>query len=322
MSQANGDSSDLFSVGDDFDLSLLADGEMGNEMATSGSLSADLTCTTAPGATFPGMQPTPAWDFQGLATGTQPYEFHRGFPSGSYFHGNWEDAHLQPTAGGSQQPVSMASHASSMEAFVEPTKFWNSNEVATNAALFSNATHSQMRDSFARASSENVQQSMKRPTGAYASPESASTTNSPAKRTKTSLSVSSDTSEPSKNAKARRGKRKSEDIEDDEEYEEDEDGRPVKKTAHNEIEKRYRNNINDKISELRDAVPSLRIMYKNSRGEDTTEDREELEGLTPAHKLNKGTVRAALASWRNTEVNCETGFKQGDGIHPSFEEAQ
>lgn len=70
----------------------------------------------------------------------------------------------------------------------------------------------------------------------------------------------------------------------------DESQQPVKKTAHNMIEKRYRNNLNDKIAALRDSVPSLRIMSKSARGEDTTEDREELHGLTPAHKLNKATV--------------------------------
>ncbi|KID92901.1 dihydrodipicolinate synthase [Metarhizium guizhouense ARSEF 977] len=70
----------------------------------------------------------------------------------------------------------------------------------------------------------------------------------------------------------------------------DDDDKPVKKTAHNMIEKRYRTNINDKIAALRDSVPSLRIMCKSARGEDTTEDREELHGLTPAHKLNKATV--------------------------------
>lgn len=60
---------------------------------------------------------------------------------------------------------------------------------------------------------------------------------------------------------------------------------PVKKTAHNMIEKRYRTNLNDKIAELRDSVPSLRVITKrNSRGEEVVED---LDGLTPAHKLNK-----------------------------------
>jgi hypothetical protein len=77
---------------------------------------------------------------------------------------------------------------------------------------------------------------------------------------------------------------------DDDDNDLDEHERPVKKTAHNMIEKRYRNNLNDKIGALRDSVPSLRIMSKSARGEDTTEDREELHGLTPAHKLNKATV--------------------------------
>lgn len=85
-----------------------------------------------------------------------------------------------------------------------------------------------------------------------------------------------------------RKRKSSADIDDDD----DDDGgtQPVKKTAHNMIEKRYRTNLNDKIAALRDSVPSLRIMSKSARGEDTTEDREELHGLTPAHKLNKATV--------------------------------
>jgi hypothetical protein len=76
----------------------------------------------------------------------------------------------------------------------------------------------------------------------------------------------------------------------DAEDEDDEDGHPVKKTAHNMIEQRYRTNLSDKIAALRDSVPSLRIMTKSARGEDTTDDVEELQGLAPAHKLNKATV--------------------------------
>lgn len=92
-----------------------------------------------------------------------------------------------------------------------------------------------------------------------------------------------------------RRKRKSS-YDDDEDDDEDDrrntsgNGRhpPVKKTAHNMIEKRYRTNLNDKITALRDSVPSLRIISrKGSRGEEFQED---LQGLTPAHKLNKATV--------------------------------
>ncbi|GAB7343028.1 hypothetical protein MBLNU457_g1117t1 [Dothideomycetes sp. NU457] len=68
---------------------------------------------------------------------------------------------------------------------------------------------------------------------------------------------------------------------------------PVKKTSHNVIEKRYRNNLNDKILELRDSVPSLRAMSRPN-GSDESED---LEGLTPAHKLNKSTVMAKATEY-------------------------
>ena len=92
-------------------------------------------------------------------------------------------------------------------------------------------------------------------------------------------------------SKANSRKRKSSAEEDDDDDDDDDDNnQPIKKTAHNMIEKRYRTNLNDKIAALRDSVPSLRIMSKSARGEDTTEDREELHGLTPAHKLNKATV--------------------------------
>ncbi|KAL2197920.1 hypothetical protein P885DRAFT_59566 [Corynascus similis CBS 632.67] len=96
---------------------------------------------------------------------------------------------------------------------------------------------------------------------------------------------SPDAAGPAKNNRKRKSSASADDDDDDDDVEQ-----PVKKTAHNMIEKRYRTNLNDKIAALRDSVPSLRIMSKSARGEDTTEDREELHGLTPAHKLNKATV--------------------------------
>jgi hypothetical protein len=60
---------------------------------------------------------------------------------------------------------------------------------------------------------------------------------------------------------------------------------PVKKTAHNMTEKRYRNNLNDKIAALRDSVPSQKIMCKTARRENTIENGKEIHDLTPAHKL-------------------------------------
>lgn len=74
---------------------------------------------------------------------------------------------------------------------------------------------------------------------------------------------------------------------------EDGSGPPQKKTSHNVIEKRYRNNLNDKITELRDCVPSLRAMSRPSG----SEADEDLDGLTPAHKLNKSTVMAKATEY-------------------------
>jgi hypothetical protein len=62
---------------------------------------------------------------------------------------------------------------------------------------------------------------------------------------------------------------------------------PVKKTVHSIIENRYRTKLNNEISALRNSVPSLHVVTKSARGEDTAGDREDLLGLTAAHKLNK-----------------------------------
>lgn len=115
------------------------------------------------------------------------------------------------------------------------------------------------------------------------SPQSATST------TYKSGSVSS----PEQNDLPRKRKSSSEEIEDDHSGDENVQ-RPVKKTAHNMIEKRYRTNLNDKIAALRDSVPSLRVMAKGARGDG---EKEDLQGLTPAHKLNKATVLAKATEY-------------------------
>lgn len=63
-------------------------------------------------------------------------------------------------------------------------------------------------------------------------------------------------------------------------------GKPKKdRSSHNIIEKKYRLNINSKIIELRNAVPSLRIAAG-----DTEMSINDLEGLVPASKINKASV--------------------------------
>ncbi|EXJ89112.1 hypothetical protein A1O3_02176 [Capronia epimyces CBS 606.96] len=72
-------------------------------------------------------------------------------------------------------------------------------------------------------------------------------------------------------------------------------GAPIpaaKKRPHNVIEKRYRANLNEKIAELRDSVPSLRNT-KKARSQDASNgdsDEDDLDGLTPSNKLNKASI--------------------------------
>ena len=74
---------------------------------------------------------------------------------------------------------------------------------------------------------------------------------------------------------------------------------PAKKRAHNVIEKRYRANLNDKISELRDSVPSLRA----SKGSGALVDDDDGEGVTPANKLNKASILSKATEYiRHLEI--------------------
>ncbi|KAL1983703.1 hypothetical protein VTN96DRAFT_9959 [Rasamsonia emersonii] len=63
---------------------------------------------------------------------------------------------------------------------------------------------------------------------------------------------------------------------------------PAKKRSHNVIEKRYRANLNEKIAELRDSVPSLRAMSKQGNGSSPGDD--DPDGAIPANKLNKASI--------------------------------
>ncbi|KAI1822056.1 hypothetical protein F4861DRAFT_532482 [Xylaria intraflava] len=153
------------------------------------------------------------------------------------------------------------------------------------------------------------------PTIPYHSPRSEPSPDSAGAAGKSSTSPSPGIIRDFEKPNARKRKSSTEEHDDDDD-DDDDSHQPVKKTAHNMIEKRYRTNLNDKIAALRDSVPSLRIMSKSARGEDTTVDREELQGLTPAHKLNKATVLSKATEYirhlekRNSRLTDENAVMQ------------
>ncbi|KAG0170208.1 hypothetical protein DFQ29_009377 [Apophysomyces sp. BC1021] len=76
-----------------------------------------------------------------------------------------------------------------------------------------------------------------------------------------------------------------------------EPGLQLKKVAHNAIERRYRNNINDRIRDLKNVVPALykaRIREKGQHDDDdddSSSDCDEIvDGVEVAKKLNKATI--------------------------------
>ncbi|SPC64555.1 uncharacterized protein UHOD_07413 [Ustilago sp. UG-2017b] len=71
--------------------------------------------------------------------------------------------------------------------------------------------------------------------------------------------------------------------------------RQQKKVAHNVIERRYRNNINDRIAALRRAVPALceirpRKTPSGRRSRKAQQEEDLVDGVPAATKLNKATI--------------------------------
>ncbi|KAF9988612.1 hypothetical protein BGZ75_009035 [Mortierella antarctica] len=76
-----------------------------------------------------------------------------------------------------------------------------------------------------------------------------------------------------------------------------------KKVAHNAIERRYRNNINDRINDLKNVVPALcNIKTKDEKDEDEDDETQDADGVAKATKLNKATILRKATEYIIAEI--------------------
>ncbi|KAK3842971.1 MAG: hypothetical protein J3R72DRAFT_123941 [Linnemannia gamsii] len=88
-----------------------------------------------------------------------------------------------------------------------------------------------------------------------------------------------------------------------------------KKVAHNAIERRYRNNINDRISDLKNVVPALcNIKTKDEKDDDDEDDEKDADGVTKATKLNKATILRKATEYIIVLQKREAGTKAENAI--------
>ncbi|RKU49077.1 hypothetical protein DL546_004306 [Coniochaeta pulveracea] len=242
------------------------------------------------------LQQQPQWSFQPQQGGPQPLQTdldNKQFNSAGVTPSSLPSS-LQNGNGSSTSNLSPSSFPDSLVRPNPPKDFLNSLTLAQQEKLKSIAMPAHLQ---------------------YHSPKSESSPPSSAGGTD-KRHGSSPTASDAKSGSRKRKSSADVDVDDDDDDEDGDGQQPVKKTAHNMIEKRYRTNLNDKIAALRDSVPALRIMSKSARGEDTTEDREELQGLTPAHKLNKATVLSKATEYirhlekRNNRLSEEVNSMQ------------
>lgn len=78
------------------------------------------------------------------------------------------------------------------------------------------------------------------------------------------------------------------------------------KVSHNDIERKYRLSINDKIVQLRDLVPTIRYGFKELSNIPLDQsDIDALDGLEPTKKLSKGTILNKTIEYiKHLEAKC------------------
>jgi len=85
------------------------------------------------------------------------------------------------------------------------------------------------------------------------------------------------------------------------------------RTAHNDIERKYRTNLKDRISELRDAVPALHTIAEDGEDDDST---------NRGAKVSKVYLSSRGGGGRMLTASAGRGAHQGDRVHTLPREAE
>lgn len=85
------------------------------------------------------------------------------------------------------------------------------------------------------------------------------------------------------------------------------------RTAHNDIERKYRTNLKDRISELRDAVPALHSIAEDGEDEDST---------NRGAKVSKASFGTADGGGHVLTASAGRSSHQGDRVHTLPREAE
>ncbi|KAG8970717.1 hypothetical protein FRC03_004099 [Tulasnella sp. 419] len=85
-------------------------------------------------------------------------------------------------------------------------------------------------------------------------------------------------------------------------------GRP--KTSHTTIERRYRTNLNARITALKHAVPALRILDKDLFPDEKVDERGYVDGVKAARKSSKASVLGKAVEYINVLKNREIRLRR------------
>lgn len=109
-----------------------------------------------------------------------------------------------------------------------------------------------------------------------------------------------------------KGKAKGKEVHKEEEEDDDHDSKEAKgkgksgdRTAHNDIERKYRTNLKDKIAELRDAVPALRTIQEgvvDEGDENVPGNRPKVSKVSEAKRISFPTGSSGLCVVMSADV--------------------